>query len=468
MVPPSEPQSLFALGRASLTYALGGFAYKGVALLSVPILARLLSPAELGLLDFAAVLASLVGLTAAVGSEQAIAYLEPRAADVRRIWGSALGVVAMFATVLVILIAVAAGPLAAAVVGDRDQAPLVTASAGYGVVVALTVLALTAVRLHGSPRAYALASFAIVTAEMAAAVTVAAVAASPVVLMVVAWAAAATVIAIPVLVRFAPRPSAPDPATMRRLATYGLPLVPAAIAWLVGDAAIRGALARFAEPAALGEYGVASRLVSVLALAVTGFGVAWHPYIYRSPTLAVAERASHALPRIAFVLLVGAAGLTLLAPELIAIIAGDPYLAARTAIPPMAVGVMATGVVVLVGAVVGASGSTRRMAAAALLGAGTQLVVAPAAVGSMGLAGAAWTSLLGAAVAAAFLLAGMRSLWRNRAGVIGLGVLLLAVLLLGVGTSAMGLPLALRVVAVTALSATGLLVLRRARLPTAT
>ena len=66
------------LGRASVTYALGGLAYKGVALLSVPILARLLTPAQLGLLDLAVVLASVVALAVAIGMDQGIPFLEPR------------------------------------------------------------------------------------------------------------------------------------------------------------------------------------------------------------------------------------------------------------------------------------------------------------------------------------------------------------------------------------------------------
>mgnify|MGYP002336041621 CR=1 FL=1 len=464
-MPPPEPQSLVKLGRSSLTYALGGLAYKGVALLSAPILARLLTPAELGLLDLAAVIASVVGLAAAIGSEQAIAYLEPRVADLGRLWGSALAAVAITTIAAVGTIVIASRPMADVVIGDGAEAPLMTVAGVYGAVVALTTLALNAVRLHGTPRVYAATSFVIVTAEMAAALAIAVLVSSPVVLMVFAWAMAATLVAVPVLLRFAPRPTAPDPATMRRLAVYGLPLVPAAIAWLVGDAAIRGAVARLAEPATLGEYGIASRLAGVLALAVSGFGVAWYPYIYRSPASSIVEKASHALPRVLFVLLAGAGGMTLLAPEIILIAAGEPYLGARAAVPAMALGAVASGVVVLVGAVVGASGSTRRVAAAAVLGAAVQVVLAPVAVEAGGLDGAALTSLLGATLAGAVLLVTERRLWLRPEGFAGLAVLALGAAVFALGTAVMGLPLATRVLAAALLAAAALGVLRQARLP---
>ena len=60
--------NLLGLARQSAVYALGGFAYKGLAILAVPLLARLLSPAELGLLDAAAITASLLGLVAGLGT----------------------------------------------------------------------------------------------------------------------------------------------------------------------------------------------------------------------------------------------------------------------------------------------------------------------------------------------------------------------------------------------------------------
>src|SRR5688572_25923115 len=106
------------LGRASLTYAVGGLAYKGVALLAVPFLARLLSPAQLGLLDLAVVLASVVAITVGVGTDQGIPYFEARTMASGNLWGSAIATLAA-GGVFAVLIAIALqGQISIWIVGD--------------------------------------------------------------------------------------------------------------------------------------------------------------------------------------------------------------------------------------------------------------------------------------------------------------------------------------------------------------
>ena len=400
-----ERMGLAALGRASLVYALGGLAYKGVALLTIPLLARLLSPGQLGLLDLAAVLASIVGMVAVGGTDQAVAFHEPRDEEPGRLWGSTITIVATAAAAIAGLVVLLRAPLAAILTGDAANAPIVAAAGLYGGVIALSATALNAVRLRGSPRAYALSSFLIVSAEMAVALSVAWLADGPVALMVLGWGFGAAVILLPLLVRFLPRLHVPQWGTIRHLVTYGAPLVPAAIAWLVGDALIRATLAREAELSSLGEYGIAYRVASVLGLVVTGFGVAWYPYLYRTHSTEVVPRASHALSVLLLALATLGVVLTAFAPEIIAIVAGDAYTNARHAIAPLVGGMIALGAFVLVGAVVGASGSTRRIAIAAVLGAAVQVAAAVLVVPAFGLVGAAVASLAGYAFAASLLIA---------------------------------------------------------------
>lgn len=449
----SERIGLVALTRRSLVYSFGGLAYKGVALLTIPLLARLLSPAELGLLDLAALLASLVGLVAVLGTDQAVAFHESRTESQGSLWGSGLAITLVAGAGIVVAGVVFQTPLAGVLTGDTANAPIVAAAAAYGGVVAMSAFALNAVRLRGTPRAYAVASFILVTSEMAVALAVAWIGVGPVALIVLGWAAGAMFVLLPILVRFLPALRRPRLAMVRRLLGYGAPLVPAAIAWLVGDSWIRATLARDIELGSLGEYGIAYRVASVLGLVVSGFGVAWYPYLYRSPPSEVVPRASEALG----ILILALAGLgvavTLLSQEIIAVVAGSAYAEAREAVPPLVGGMVALGAFMLIGAVVGTSGSTRRIAAAAALGAATQIVAAQPFVAAFDLAGAALASLAGYTVAALLLGATELRLLAGRGGLKTGSAVLVAVAGLVASAGLFESPLALRLVLLTAFTA---------------
>lgn len=413
-VPHAERLGFLALSGTSLVYALGGLAYKGVALLAIPVLARLLSPTELGLLDLAAVLASLLGLIAVLGTDQAVAYQEPRSRADEAVWGSALAVVVVAAVTLAAATMLFRIPIARALTGDSANAPIVVASAVYALLVALTSVGLNAVRLRGTPKAYALASFLLVSAEMALALAIAWVFEGHVALIVLGWAAGATLVLAPILIRYLPQIRRPRRATVSRLVSYGMPLVPMAIAWLVGDAIIRATLAREAELATLGAYGIAYRLASVLGLVVTGFGVAWYPYLFRSPPAEQLSRASDTLAVMVLVLAALGVAVTALSPELIAVVAGPAYADARHAVGPLAAGMVALGAFTLIGGLVGTSGSTRRIAVAAFLGVVVQVGTANLIVPSLGLSGAAIASLIGYVTAACVLVVGESRLLAGR------------------------------------------------------
>jgi O-antigen/teichoic acid export membrane protein len=444
----SERIGLVALSRASVVYALGGLAYKGVALVTIPLLARILSPAELGLLDLAAVIATLIGLVVVLGTDQAVAFHEPRSDSQPELWGSAVVIVVATGAALAATGAILQVPLAEALTGDSANGPIVAAASAYGAVVALTATGLNAVRLRGSPGAYAIASFVLVTAEMGIALAIAWLGLGSVALMVLGWTAGATLVLLAILVRFLPRLHAPNVATIRRLVAYGAPLVPAAVAWLLGDALIRGTLAREVEVSALGEYGIAYRLASVLGLAVTGFAVAWYPYLYRSPASEVAPRAAQALGMLILALATLGVAVTALAPEIIAVVAGSAYAAARVAVAPLAGGMVALGAFVLVGAVVGASGSTRRVAIAALIGAAIQVAGSLILVPVLGLFGAALASLIGYAVSALLLGATEVRVLAGRGAVVTVGVVIMTVAGLVAATAIGPAPLILRIVLV--------------------
>jgi O-antigen/teichoic acid export membrane protein len=442
---PSEAErvGLGRLGRASLTYALGGLAYKGVALLTIPVLARLLSPAQLGVLDLAAVLASTAGLLAIVGTDQAVAFHEPRSNTPGRLWGASLAIVLGIGGLLAVAGLLLGDLIAGLLTGDPGNGGVIAAAGVYGVVLAVTTVALNAVRLHGTPVAYAAASFLIVLSEMSVALAVA-LAKGPIALMVLGWALGALVVVAPILGRFLPRPRVPSAGEIRALASFGAPLVPAAAAWLMGDAWIRGALAREVELTALGEYGIAYRIASVLGLVVTGFGVAWHPFLYRTDQAQVQRRASHALSLVLLAFAAIAVALTAFSPEIIAIVAGAAYAEARHAIGPLVGGMVALGGFVLVAAVVGASGSTRRVALAAVFGALVQVIASTVLVAGLGLVGASLASFMGYLTAALILIATEPRMLGGREGLLTGAAVLVAAAGLVVGSAVTDSPLLVR------------------------
>jgi O-antigen/teichoic acid export membrane protein len=450
---PTERLGLGSLGRASIVYALGGLAYKGVALITIPILARLLSPDQLGVLDLAAVLASTVGLVAGLGMDQAVAFHEPRSDAPGRLWGAALVIALSVGGLLALIGLVLSDPISSLLTDHTGNGPVIVAAGAYGIVLGMTAIALNAVRLRSTAAAYAVASFLIVTAEMAAALAVAWLLRGPVWLMVAGWAAGALIVVLPLMWRFLPRIRAPGWPDVRGLVAFGAPLVPAAIAWLIGDAWIRGALARQVDLAALGEYGIAYRIASALGLVVTGFSVAWYPYLFRSQETEVVPRAA----RVLSVALLGFAAigvaLTVFSPEIIALVGGPAYADARDAIAPLVGGMVALGTFVLVAAVVGASGSTSRIGVAALAGAGIQIATSAPLVEGYGLAGAGVASLCGYVVAALLLLASEARLMAGRAGAFTAGSVAVGAVGLALGSGISGSPIAIRIGAVIAFAA---------------
>ncbi len=396
----ADTGGLRTLAGQTLTYALGGLAYKGIALVTVPILARLLAPDELGLLDAGAVVATVVAILAGMGTEQAVAWLQPRIEDEHQLWGTAVTLVAAGALVLIGIVAIAREPIASLLTGDKDLGPVFVAAAIYGAVMAFTAMGLNAVRLRATPRRYAIASFFVVAGEMSVGLLIAWQLTSPVLAMLLGWAAASALVTAAIFRLHVPRLAAPSIPVIERLVRFGAPLVPAAIAWVVGDVALRSAIARDADLAALGEYGIAFRIATVLAILVTGFMVAWQPYLYRSLPSDVLPRARRAAPALIAVLGAIAIGLTLLAREIVELVAGPSYIGAVSAVPALAGGMVALGLFQLAATLRGAIAGTRVVALAALGGGLVQIVTALVLVESLGIAGAALASLLGYLVAA--------------------------------------------------------------------
>ena len=401
-VAPREPSEMRTPFRESIEYALGGFAYKAVAFLSVPILARLLLPAQLGLLDVAVLIALVVSVTASAGLENAVARLDAVGADSGELWASAGAIVVGGAVLLGAAGFLLANPVSQLLTGSDIHADVVVAGVVYGCVLTFSLTAQNAIRVRRRPRRYAAYGFAIVVGEMAAALALA-VAGASVPVIVLGWAAASAIGAVVLIAREVPRPSTPSAQTIRRLLAYGIPLVPATLVWIIGDLGVRGVVAREATIASLGLFGLATRLTSPIQLLVVGFGLAWHPFIYAAAAGQTRDLAADAATRLAAALGVVAIVLTVLAPEVVALIAGPGYEGAVSVVPGLAAGMVLFGLITLSTAVLGAGYRLAPVVVASIGGATLQIAAAWWLVPRFGLGLAGLSVALGYAFTAAML-----------------------------------------------------------------
>lgn len=396
------PFGLQGLARQSLVFALGGLAYKAVALLSVPVFARLLTPSQLGLLDLAGVIASVLAVIAGLGTENALARRV--AVDLHEsVWSTTALVVGTGSVIAAIAGILLSTPLAVVLTGSDENGTVLIAASCYGASLALVTAALNMVRVRGHRPTFALLGFLIVLFEMLAALGAAILFNRAVALMLVGWTLASAVGILVVLLVERPPLRRPRLDTAEHLIRFGLPLVPAALAWIVGDLVVRAALAHGTGLASVGQFGIATRIVSVLALGVTGFGLAWHPYFYAADERDASDIARSAALRLTAVLGCAAILLSAAAPELVQFVAGDRYRAAGRIVPILGAGMVFYGLVTVAGAVAGRQYRTLFVAVGCVLGAVTQGVIATPAVALMGLSGAAVASTVGFAFSAVFL-----------------------------------------------------------------
>ena len=407
-----QAQTVGAMFRSSVTYAAGSFAYKGIALVTAPVLARLLSPSELGLLDLAVVLASTVMIIAGLGLDQATARLQPIVKDDRRIWSGVIAASSIAIALTVVAFALASSALAYLFTGSSDRADLVTAASLYGGGMAVSTIGLNTVRLRGAASRYSVVAFAIVTAEASVAILWAALARQPVVPIVIVWAAIAVGSGCALLAWVGPRIVQPDRRVIGSLLRFGLPLVPATLAWVGGDLAIRATLARANDLTALGQYGIAARIVSLLSMGIVGFTLAWHPFLYRASAASAASMARRAAHQLTLLLALGAIVISLFAREVVIVVAGAPYLPAAMGVAPLSAAAVLFGLFSLLSAVAGRENRTMAVGLASLVGAGVQVVGALLLAGT-GIVGAALASLVGTLVASLGLLLYLRLLLRG-------------------------------------------------------
>src|SRR6185369_11676688 len=135
-----------------------------------------------------------------------------------------------------------------------------------------------------------------------------------------------------------------EPALLRRLVAFGAPIVPASLAFWVFLTSDRIVLGRLSTLEQVGLYSVAVSLVGVASIAIAALGQAWTPHLVRrfeedraAAALFVGQMLVYCIAGFGFL----AVGFTALAPEGLAVIAGQRYAGAAAAIGPLTLGMVA-------------------------------------------------------------------------------------------------------------------------------
>ena len=384
------------LAQQSVAYLAGGLAGKALALVTVPVMARLLAPSQLGTLDVATGLASTFAILAVAGTDTAVARYLPGSDEPGRVWGSAFGAVAVIAAVLLVVGGLGAGLLGQLLLHQSGHEAVVLAALVDGLAIAAFVTCLNVLRMQQASRRYAMTTTAVLIAQMIGAVGLAVVLSDPIIAILLWWAAAETLAILYILRTRRPPVARPDMPFAARLLAFGAPLLPALVGWTIGDLAIRSFLAGSTGLDALGSFSIATRLVSAMALVISGFSLAWIPFVFRlaartDPT----ERFRNTAFWLSALLGVLAVGLTCAAPELVSFIGGSEYSAARAAIPGLAAGMLLFGLYSLLSAGSGLAHRTRDVAWTSAGGVVVQVAVGAALVPAFGLGGAGMASLAG-------------------------------------------------------------------------
>lgn len=398
----SPPGGLRNLAGASLAFLTGGVASKALGLLTVPILARLLTPGELGILDIGAGLAATVTTLAVLGSDNAVArflHADRRGAGV---WGAAVVVVAGMSLALLVIGVGARSGIAQLLIGDGRRAEIVAAALLHGVATTLFVWALNVIRLTGAPGWYAAATTGTVVLQSIGGIAVAFIVPDPMATILLWWGVVAAIGGVAILMVRRPAIARPTRAEILSVVRFGAPLVPAAIAWTIGDLGIRGSMAH-ADLGMVGSYSIASRIVSVLLLAISGFAIAWMPFLFAQEAGARSPEARDGSVGLLAAVGALALGVAALAPELVLLLGGELYRAADGAVAPLAGGLLAYAVLTVIAGAAALELRTPTIAWASVVGMAVQILAAGLLVPSLALVGAAIASLLGYAAAAAIL-----------------------------------------------------------------
>jgi O-antigen/teichoic acid export membrane protein len=278
-------EHLARLGRQTFVYGLSATAIQAVGLITLPVFARVFTPAEYGAVEIAAVGLSAVVLVADLGLASAAQrsyfdYTDEQPHERRRVLATAMATsLATSLTVGALLLAFRR-PIADWLFNGQLYTALVSLVA---VAIPLSIVAALArgvMRLQFRPGQYAASATlaAVISGGLSVGLVLwTDVGVEAVLIGAVAGNAVAALFGLAVTAREYRAPVSRS--ELRTMLAFGLPLIPAAAALWGLSFLDRVMLSRLGELSEVGEYAVAARFAMVLMLAVSAFGLAFSPFV---------------------------------------------------------------------------------------------------------------------------------------------------------------------------------------------
>lgn len=410
------------LASHSALYGLAGALGKALALLTVPILSRLLSPAEYGLADLANTLAAMLAMLALFAGDIPAARLAAMAAsgtDRRIVLSSYVWTTGLAGMV----VALALLPFASLIAQDLWSAPastgivlLAIALIPIGTVQASVV---TTLRIEVRPLAFAVLATIDLIGQMVLAV----------VFVGLGWGALGMVAGLVLgsLIGLAAAAihtrsiilTIPDWRLGRALVVEGIRFLPAALGFVAANYVVRFLLVDSEGQSAVGMFGVAMRLSGGMALATAAFAMAWGPFGLSLPdNRETAGLFGRVMRRIAIVGVSASVAVGAVGPELVTVMSGNGYAEAATMLPGLLVAASMAGgfYVLLIAAGIGRRGVA--VAIAAVVGASLQVGATAALLPVLGLQAVGVAAMIGQATALVILVASIGSSVRGGASAV--------------------------------------------------
>ncbi|HWC25302.1 MAG TPA: lipopolysaccharide biosynthesis protein [Solirubrobacteraceae bacterium] len=378
----------------------GGAAYQAssvvaaaLALVTLPLYTRALTRADFGVAETLLTVIILASILLRLGLGEAFVRFHfqtpPDQRD--RLARTTTAAVLLVTTATALLAAALAGPLSALVLGFEDAGLMRIAVLGLWAFANLEI-AYALLRVDERRRAYLTASLCNVVLTVALTVTLVVVldggargylagnyGASAAVLVALWWNLRG---------RIGWRPGQPR-VPLRPLLRFGLPTVPADATVFALNVLDRAYLLRAQSAAAAGLFALSVKLAAAVILAVRGFQLAWPPLAYSIGDDRQAGR-FYAAVTTWYVVVTGfvVAGLTLLGPWVVRLLAAPEYFPAHEALPWVALGWAMYGLFLVLVTIGGRAGVTTRTFPAALAGVAVNALGLVALVEPLGIAGA--------------------------------------------------------------------------------
>lgn len=390
------PHPLRRLATSGAAYQAASLVAGVLALVTLPLYTRHLTPDELGWAETLLTWIILASIVLRAGLQEALLrhwFADTDPVRRSRLARKVTGLVLVGSTLAAAVITLAAGPISELLLAEQLPGPIRASALGVWAFTNLEV-ANALLRAQEQRRIYLFASLAnvlltvtttivlvVILGEGASGYLLGNYAASTVVLLGVWWTQRG-------LLRRPVDPAAPD-VRLGPLFRFGLPTVPPEIAVFALNLVDRQYLIHTTGAASNGIYSAAVKLATIVIVVARAFQAAWPPLAYDLGDDEAPTAYAHVVRAYVLVLGLMVAGLTLFRHQVVAVLVADEFAAAAGALPWLALGWALWGLTWVFTSIAGREQRTGRTLPAALIGLVVNVVVLVALVPSLAATGAA-------------------------------------------------------------------------------